>query len=379
MKPLLPNPFIINNKHLSSILSPSTDIIDYNYDSDGLHKLNLLQILRPDIYFGKKLSDKKFFDHSKKYYQQLISNNIISKKTNNFNLYKIHSENHSQVGLVSLLDINDYQNNKIMPHEKILVHKGKERAEQLKKVRYQICPIYLFFDDSKLKIDFHKEINSNPIIYFKSGNYSHSIFESQTNFTDKINFDELYIADGHHRVEGFSQLNNSKTKTLFLAVIFPKSQCNNLTYNRSVKFPKTYKSTNFINDLSRFFQIKEVKKPNKNKFQIYFEGKLLSLSLKLNYKSLGADCLDFGEFILKKILDIRDETNDERVEFVPPSLGDGYLKNQVDNDITNISTFMRPVKIDLVMEYAKKGKFMPPKATWFDPKPLDGIFYHHIE
>ena len=145
MKPLLPNPFIINNKHLSSILSPSTDIIDYNYDSDGLHKLNLLQILRPDIYFGKKLSDKKFFDHSKKYYQQLISNNIISKKTNNFNLYKIHSENHSQVGLVSLLDINDYQNNKIMPHEKILVHKGKERAEQLKKVRYQICPIYLFF------------------------------------------------------------------------------------------------------------------------------------------------------------------------------------------------------------------------------------------
>ena len=56
-------------------------------------------------------------------------------------------------------DINDYQNNKIMPHEKILVHKGKERAEQLKKVRYQICPIYLFFDDSKLKIDLKRKIN----------------------------------------------------------------------------------------------------------------------------------------------------------------------------------------------------------------------------
>ena len=38
---------------------------------------------------------------------------------------------------------------------------------------------------------------------------------------------------------------------------------------------------------------------------------------------------------------------------------------------------MRPVKIDLVMDYAKKGKFMPPKATWFEPKPLDGIFFHH--
>ncbi len=379
MKPLIPNSFIINNKHLSSILSPSTDIIDYNYDSNSLHKLNLLQILRPDIYFGKKLSDKFFFDHSKKYYQKLIDKKIISKNNNQFNLYKINSNDHSQVGLISLLDINDYQKNHIKPHEKILVHKGKERAKQLKKVRYQICPIYLFFDDSKLKLDFHKFAKGNPAIYFKSGNYSHSIYETKTNFANQINFDELYIADGHHRIEGFSQLNNSKTKTLFLAVIFPKSQCNNLAYNRSVKFPKNYKSKNFVKDLSHFYDIKIAKKPIKNKFQIYFKGELMSLNLKPNFKTLGADCLDFGEFVLKEILNIKDETNDQKVDFVSPSLGDGYLKNLVDNDINDISTFMRPVKIDLVMKYAKKGKFMPPKATWFEPKPLDGIFFHHIE
>ena len=379
MKPLITNTFIINNKHLASVLSPSTDIVDYNYDIGGVHKLNLLQILRPDIYFGKKLSDKKFFEHSKKYYQNLIDKKIVSKKNKNFNLYKIHSESHSQVGLVTLLDINDYQNNNIKPHEKILVSKGKERAAQLKKVRYQICPIYLFFDDEKLKIDFHKETKGNPMIYFKSGNYSHSIFQSKTNYMDKINFNELFIADGHHRVEGFSQLNKSETKTLFLAVIFPKSQCNNLTYNRSVKFPKNYKSKNFLKDLNKFFDTKVATKPLKNKFQIYFSGQMQNLKLKSQFKSLGADCLDFGEFILKRILSIKDETNDERVEFVPPSLGDGYLKNQVDNDINNLSTFMRPVKIDLVMDYAKKGKFMPPKATWFEPKPLDGIFFHHIK
>ena len=379
MKPLITNTFIINNKHLSSVLSPSTDIVDYNYDIDGVHKLNLLQILRPDVYFGKNLSDKKFFEHSKKYYQNLIEKKIISKKNKHFNLYKIHSENHSQVGLVTLLDINDYQNNNIKPHEKILVSKGKERAAQLKKVRYQICPIYLFFDDKKLKLDFHKETKGNPMIYFKSGNYSHSIFQSKTNYIDKINFNELFIADGHHRVEGFSQLNKSETKTLFLAVIFPKSQCNNLTYNRSVKFPNNYKRKNFLKDLNRFFDINVASKPIKNKFQIYFDGQMQNLKLKPQFESLGADCLDFGEFILKRILSIKDETNDERVEFVPPSLGDGYLKNQVDNDINNLSTFMRPVKIDLVMDYAKKGKFMPPKATWFEPKPLDGIFFHHIK
>ena len=65
MKPLLPNTYVLNNKYLQSIISPSTDIIDYNFSSDQIHKLNLLQILRPDIYFNKKLSDNEFFDLSK--------------------------------------------------------------------------------------------------------------------------------------------------------------------------------------------------------------------------------------------------------------------------------------------------------------------------
>ena len=55
MNPLLPNTYVLNNKYLQSILSPSPDIIDYNFTSDQIHKLNLLQILRPDIYFNKKL------------------------------------------------------------------------------------------------------------------------------------------------------------------------------------------------------------------------------------------------------------------------------------------------------------------------------------
>ena len=79
MKPLLPNTYVLNNKYLQSIISPSTDIIDYNFTSEQVHKLNLLQILRPDIYFNKNLSEEEFFDLSKKYYQKLIDEEIIYK------------------------------------------------------------------------------------------------------------------------------------------------------------------------------------------------------------------------------------------------------------------------------------------------------------
>ena len=378
MKPLIPNTYVLNNKYLQSILSPSTDIIDYNFSSDQIHKLNLLQILRPDVYFNKKLSDDEFYEISKNYYQKLINDNIIYKSEDEYFLYRIDSKDHSQTGLISLLNIQDYLNNNIKPHEKILVSKGKERAEQLSKVKFQLSPIYLFYDDQNidLNLDIHHE--KKPIIKFKSGIYTHSIYKTKTDFSG-INFKELYVADGHHRIEGFAQL-NVKKDTKFMAIIFPKSKCSNMAYDRSVKFPKDYKKDSFISDIKKYFHTEELKyHENIDRFfVIYFQGKFIKIDLKNEFSSNGADCIDFAEFILKEILNIEDETNDERVEFVPPTLGTDYLINQVDTGISDVSTIMRPVSMDLVIDYSKNKKFMPPKATWFDPKPLDGLFFYNI-
>ena len=378
MKPLIPNTYVLNNKYLQSILSPSTDIIDYNFSSDQIHKLNLLQILRPDVYFNKKLSDDEFYEISKNYYQKLISDNIIYKSEDEYFLYRIDSKDHSQTGLISLLNIQDYLNNNIKPHEKILVSKGKERAEQLSKVKFQLSPIYLFYDDQNIDLDLDIHHEKKPIIKFKSGNYTHSIYKTKTDFSG-INFKELYVADGHHRIEGFAQL-DVKKDTKFMAIIFPKSKCSNMAYDRSVKFPKEYKKDSFISDLEKYFHIEELKyHENIDRFfVIYFQGKFIKIDLKDEFSSNGADCIDFAEFVLKDILNIEDETNDERVEFVPPTLGTDYLINQVDTGISDISTIMRPVSMDLVIDYSKNKKFMPPKATWFDPKPLDGLFFYNI-
>ena len=378
MKPLIPNTYVLNNKYLQSILSPSTDIIDYNFSSDQIHKLNLLQILRPDVYFNKKLSDDEFYEISKNYYQKLISDNIIYKSEDEYFLYRIDSKDHSQTGLISLLNIQDYLNNNIKPHEKILVSKGKERAEQLSKVKFQLSPIYLFYDDQNIDLDLDIHHEKKPIIKFKSGIYTHSIYKTKTNFSG-INFKELYVADGHHRIEGFAQL-DVKKDTKFMAIIFPKSKCSNMAYDRSVKFPKEYKKDSFISDLEKYFHTEELKyHENIDRFfVIYFQGKFIKIDLKNEFSSNGADCIDFAEFILKEILNIEDETNDERVEFVPPTLGTDYLINQVDTGISDVSTIMRPVSMDLVIDYSKNKKFMPPKATWFDPKPLDGLFFYNI-
>ena len=120
-----------------------------------------------------------------------------------------------------------------------------------------------------------------------------------------------------------------------------------MSYNRSIKFPNDYKKDSFLTDLKKYFHVEELKYHEKidRFFVIYFEGKFFKIDLKDDYSTNGADCIDFGEFVLKEILNIYDETNDERVEFVPPTLGTDYLINQVDTGITDLSTLMRPVTV----------------------------------
>ena len=54
------------------------------------------------------------------------------------------------------------------------------------------------------------------------------------------------------------------------------------------------------------------------------------------------------------------------------------LQKLVNSKKFNIAFKLCPTNILSVMRIADKKKFMPPKATWFDPKPLDGLFFYNI-
>ena len=40
---------------------------------------------------------------------------------------------------------------------------------------------------------------------------------------------------------------------------------------------------------------------------------------------------------------------------------------------------MYPTKIEELISVADAGLIMPPKSTWFDPKPLDGLVVYEFE
>ena len=85
-----------------------------------------------------------------------------------------------------------------------------------------------------------------------------------------------------------------------------------------------------------------------------------------------------NNFCLTKILNIQDVNNDERIRFIAGCHGLSALENKVDENPDSIAFSIFPSEISDVMRVADNNLTMPPKSTWFDPKPLDGLVVYEF-
>jgi len=117
----------------------------------------------------------------------------------------------------------------------------------------------------------------------------------------------------------------------------------------------------------------------KAKFEcsLYIEKKWYALRTKeekIDHSSVvnSLDTQLLTELILKPILGIEDIRGDDRIDFVGGKRGLGELEKRCNNDC--VAAFaMHPVQLDELMSIADAGMIMPPKSTWFEPKPRSGF------
>ena len=87
-----------------------------------------------------------------------------------------------------------------------------------------------------------------------------------------------------------------------------------------------------------------------------------------------------GTAILKnKILNIKDVNNDERIRFIAGCHGLDALEKKVNANPDSVAFSIFPSEITDVIKVADNNLTMPPKSTWFDPKPLDGLVVYEFE
>jgi uncharacterized protein (DUF1015 family) len=323
-------------------------------------------------------------------------NDVIKKDSElNFYIYQIELGDHKQLGFLSLASISDFEKNIIKPHEKIYQSRKVERADQMMNIKTQIGPIYVSYPSDKNLSNFlSSKIKNSPSYDFESFDNSihklwcindkSSIAEFQS-LTKVIS--HLYIADGHHRMGAMKHIKDTNPlNDKFMIAAFPSNQCKIFDYNRVIKDLNGLSKENFLEILSKDFKISKIDVPHKPKikkeFGMYHDKQWYVINFKGSLKSDNfIDDLDINilnNSCLTKILNIQDVNNDERIRFIAGCHGLSALEKKVDDNPNSIAFSIFPSEISDVMRVADNNLTMPPKSTWFDPKPLDGLVVYEF-
>jgi uncharacterized protein (DUF1015 family) len=198
-----------------------------------------------------------------------------------------------------------------------------------------------------------------------------------------------YIADGHHRAASAAKLSkqlNGEDSLFFLTTIFPASELSILDYNRVVKDLNGMNSHEFIKALEKDFTVKpsqEAVKPSQaHEFGMYLDGQWYVLSARSGTWTedpIGVlDVTVLSNNILDKLLGIKDQRTDKRIDFVGGIRGLHELEKRVNSGEMKVAFSLYPVTINQLFDIADSGNVMPPKSTWFEPKLRDGLLTHVI-
>lgn len=327
----------------------------------------------------------------------------IKDKEPSFYIYKQKIKNRSQVGLLACASIDDYNNDIIKKHELTREEKERDRIKHIYKTSAHTSPVFLTYRENKeISEIIEAWMEKEPLYNFTSEDeVTHTVWIiNNRKDVDKISeifktVDYLYIADGHHRAASAAKVSNIKREetknytgeeefNYFLVITYPDSELEILAYNRTVKDLNGLTKDEFLKAVEEKFEINISENPvepkEKHTFGMYLEKQWYLLKAKegsFNEKDIieQLDVSILQNNLLKPILGIDNPRTSNRIEFIGGVRGLEELERRADTDM-KVSFSMYSTEINDIMNIADSGNIMPPKSTWFEPKPRSGIFIH---
>jgi len=345
---------------------------------------------------------------SKEQFELMKKNSILTKDSkNSFYIYKISTKDHEQVGIVGTAKLSAYDNLHIRGHEEIYLERAQKRQKEMDNLNAQVGPIYVIHpDNAELTELIKKEIVLKPTYSFEAlDQCKHEMWivneESKVlKICDLFNtINRIYIADGHHRIEALSKFSEFKKHqnpkhtgkepyNYFMVAIFPKSQARILDYNRLIKDLYGYSPGDLIKQIKKNFTVKKQDtsfKPKESRsFGMYLDKNWYSIKLKKNpeknlFRIINLDINILHEYLLEPILSVGDPRYDQRIDFIAGFHGLESIERKVDSGEAKVGFALFATRIEDVIDFADQKLTMPPKSTWFDPKPLDGLVAYDFE
>ncbi len=320
-------------------------------------------------------------------------------------LYELTMNGHVQTGIMACASIDDYERGVIKKHENTRPEKELDRIHHVGTCNAQTGPIFLAYR-AKTSIDsLVEKIKSRDALYdFTSEDgIRHRVFivdnDKEISTIEKTfaGMNAIYIADGHHRAASAVHVGQRRRAqhpeytgeeefNYFLSILFPDNQLTIMDYNRVVKDLRGMSTEAFLMEVKNRFTIvtssaSQIKAEHKGQFSMFLDGTWYLCEIKpedISDDPVGRlDVSLLQNLLLDPVLGIKDPRTNRRIDFVGGIRGLGELERRCKTDCA-VAFAMYPTDIAELFAVADAGLLMPPKSTWFEPKPRSGLLIHEI-
>jgi len=407
-------------KNISKVVCPPYDVISplqqKAYHNSDPH--NFLHIL-----LAKDILGKNKYKHAASIFNKWQAEETLIREDKPAiyfysQFYTAGGKKLTRYGFLALLRLGKNKCD-VYAHENTRKAAKVDRFKLIKEVRANLSPIFIIFPDKKHIIDkLTKKCRSlSPFIKVTDKESTvHKLWrvnspELLAAIITKMNKENFFIADGHHRYEvacNYREFMNQKLgpklkddRFDYLLAYFTNTNPKGLTIfpiHRLIKLNKIFDMRSFLSSLGKYFESRQVASKNKmfsllNKsarnehlIGMYKNRKYWILALKstkvldrmivdkpAEYRKLDVSILHY--LIINDILGFGLEDK-ESVVFSPHA--DELIK-KVNTESDKIAFFLKPVSMQDIMDLSLKGEKMPPKSTYFYPKVLSGLAVNKLE
>ncbi len=331
---------------------------------------------------------------------------FIQDQTPCYYIYELTAGGRSQTGIMACVSIDDYYNKVIKQHEKTRADKEAGRVMQIAGVGAQTGPVFLAYrkNDAIQKLTERICSTKAPENDFVSDDGVHHrtwvVSDPRDVHIIAASFrvvDALYIADGHHRAAAASRVgldrriergSGEKQETdYFMAVLFPDSELEIVSYNRVIKSMNGLSKEQFMARVRENFDVSDIDEDGivpdkKGDYSMYMDGRWYRLTA--HGELMSEDAVDGLEvsilqnYLFHPILGIEDPKTDPRIDFVGGVRGSEELVRRCSTDCC-LAFYLYPTSMEDFFAVADQARLMPPKSTWFEPKPRSGLFVHAFD
>ncbi|MDQ3122709.1 MAG: DUF1015 domain-containing protein [Actinomycetota bacterium] len=261
-------------------------------------------------------------------------------------------------GVIVSLAAEPYETEGVLPHERTHPRIRRERLRLLRAVRVQPEPIFLLLDgqlDVELP-DREPDLEASGSRLWRLADFDPSSLEDRS----------LLIADGHHRYESALELGaelgaHARIMALLVATSDPGLHV----------FPthRTFSDRPKLGELDEGEAVESVDE---------------ALALLADEPRTRSAAVAYRR---GRIAFLRGEEGELDVELVDRFGLDGIGYTQsatgavasVDRAEADAAFLLRATRVEDVFAVARSGRRMPPKSTYFFPKPLSGLLFHPLD